>query len=168
METTRCPHCKAEIEPDARKCRYCREWVNWRYPLRRSAALIVLVVVVWAGFALSVPGIMERGMFQAAKFWEQPESLQITEHHSAEQGEYRVVIGTVKNVSAIPWKSITVQADYYDKQSRVVDSGKQALWEALAPGQERVFKVSVGKQGAGADYDHYRVYVAGADDASRF
>jgi hypothetical protein len=120
-------------------------------------------VLAWTVAAL----LYNQVAFSEAKFWQHPESLRVTSHHPATQDGYMVVLAAVKNVSARPWKYITVQADYYDKQNQLVDSGQGLMRDTLPPGQERACKVQVGKTIAGANYDHYRAFVAGAYDASR-
>jgi hypothetical protein len=177
METKICPYCRQDIPADSVKCHHCREWVNWRTPGKRILLGTVVFLVFMAGLMLSAEwvttGFMSDftsdAMFDEQKLWEQPDALQITDHHAGRDEEGgRCVIGTMKNVSTIPWRFITVQVDYYNSQGELVDTSLTDSRRALPPGHERSFKVVFGPDQSDVEYDHYRVLITGADDASRF
>jgi len=169
METKACPHCKQEIPADSLKCHYCREWVNRKYVVKRALTWVIPLIILWLGLFLVLDLLMERKMFREEKYWQQPQSIQITGHHAGEDDEGgRSVIGTMKNVSSTPWGSITIQVDYYNSEGDLVDTGEDWSSETLAPGQERSFKVVLKSDQRNVEYDHYQVFIAGADDASRF
>ena len=169
METRVCPYCKQGIPADALKCHYCREWVNRRHLFRRVLAWAVPLVILWVASMLFMPEVMDRTVLQERRYWEHLDAIKIVSHHVSDDEEGNpCVIGTIKNVSEIPWRSITIQADYFNRAGELVDSDKGSSWEALAPGQERSFKIAFRKKQREAEYDHYRVHIAGAEDASRF
>ena len=165
METKTCPHCKQEIPADSRKCHHCREWVNQKYPLKRALAWVVPLIVLWLGMMFLMPSTMLR----EKKYWQQPDAIRITSHQAGQNEEGGLcVIGTMKNASETPWRSITIEVDYYDSKGQLADTSEDWVGETLPPGQERSFKVVFKTKRAGVEYDHYRVFIAGADDASRF
>jgi len=169
MQARTCPFCKQDIPLDAVKCHYCREWVNRRYQFKRILIWAAPALVVWVGMMVFFPYLMERFAFLEREYWQYPEAIRIVSHHPSYDEEGRpCVLGTIKNVSAIPWRSVTVQADYFDRSNNLVDSDNAYSLETLAPGQERNFKIVFGKKQRGAEYHHYRVHIAGAEDASRF
>jgi predicted nucleic acid-binding Zn ribbon protein len=164
MDTNTCPYCKQPIPPDARKCPYCREWVD-----RKARLLRVLWIIPFLAFLLFMPEIMERTSFREQKFSQHPDAIKILSHEAG-QGEDGglCVLGTMENVSETPWDSITVQVDYFDAKDKLVDTSQDWESDTLAPDQERAFKVTFEKKRQGVQYDHYRIFIAGADDASRF
>jgi hypothetical protein len=169
MDMRTCPHCKQEIPADSHKCHHCREWVNRRYQLKRSLPWAVPLIALCLGFPFLMGGLMQWVTLRERKFWQHPDAIRIVSHHASEGEEDGIsIIGTMQNVSATPWRSITIQADYYDSKDQVVDTSGDWSSDTLAPGQRRNFKVVFKKKLRGAEYDHYRVFVAGADDASRF
>jgi hypothetical protein len=169
MDTKPCPHCRQDIPADSVKCHHCREWVDWRGPVKRHLLPAVGVLALFVGFMLIMDRFMFEEMFDEQKYWQQPDAIQITSHHPGEDEEgSRCVIGTMKNVSETPWRSITIQVDYYNSKGELVDTSEDWSNETLAPGQERSFKVVFKSGQRDVEYDHYRVFIAGADDASRF
>ncbi len=177
METKKCWYCKQEIPADSVKCHHCREWANWRTPAKRVLLVAALTLVFMGGLMLSMDWVTTRfmsdfasdAMFDEQQYWEQPDVIQITDHHAGRDEEsWRCVIGTMKNVSTIPWRSITIQVDYYNSDGDLVDTSESDSRKRLPPGQERSFKVMFGPDQRDVEYDHYRVFIAGANDASRF
>ncbi len=164
METKLCPYCKQSITIDSKKCPNCKEWVDRRIKLTRQLWIVPFFLLVFL-----VPWIMDRTMLRENKFWQQPDAVTIISHHTGqgEEGDL-CVIGTMKNTSKIPWDFITVQVDYFNSNGQLVDTSQDSGSETLAPGQERSFKVVFEKKQKGVEYDHYRIFVTGADDASRF
>ena len=169
METRTCPHCKQQIPADSLKCHHCREWVNRKYPLGRALPWVVPLVILWLAFVLLGPWWMERTALHEKKYWQQPQAIQIISHHASQNEKGApCIIGRMKNMSATPWRSVSIQADYYDARDQLVDTSRDWNSEVLPPGQERNFKVVFKEKLRGAEYDHYRVFIAGADDASRY
>jgi len=165
MEIRTCPYCKQEIALDSRKCPHCREWVNRRYAAKRALVWVVPLMVIWLGFMV----FGDRIMFREQKYWKHPDAIKITSHTAGQNEEDgRCVIGTMKNMSETPWDMITIQVDYYDATGRLVDTSTDYSSDTLPAGQERSFKVAFESKRRGVEYDHYRVFIAGADDASRF
>jgi hypothetical protein len=169
METRTCPYCKQEIPADSRKCHYCREWVDRRFLVKRTVKWAVPLAIVWMAIAFLPMSFMDQTVLRGRKFWQQPDAITIIRHHAG-QGEKGgiYVIGTMKNVSTTPWDSVAVQVDYFDPKGQLVDTSQDWSSETIAPGQERSFKVVFEKKQKGVEYDHYRIFVAGAGDASRF
>ncbi len=169
MDTTTCPYCKQSIPADSRKCPHCREWVDRKFLVKRTAKWAIPLAILWLAIAFVPMSLMERAMLREKKFWQQPDAIEVLSHQVGQGEEGGLcVVGTMKNVSATPWDSVTVQVDYFDSTGALVDTSQDWYGETLAPGQERSFKVVFEKKRQGVEYDHYRVYVAGADDASRF
>ena len=124
---------------------------------------------VMVGVMLLLPSLMDRIVLREHKYWQHPGGIQITSHHSSYDEEGRpCVIGTIKNVSTRPWRWVTIEAEYFDRAGKLVDTGGEDSLDTLAPGGERSFKLVFGKKQKGAEYDHYRVHIAGAEDASVF
>ena len=169
MQTRTCPHCKQDIPADSLKCHYCREWVNRKYPFKRALPWVIPLTILWLALIFLGPWWMERTEFREKKLWQHSSDIQIVSHHAGQDEESGLsVIGVMRNVSETPWKFVTIQVDYYDSKGRLVDTSQGSGSEVLPPSQERSFKVVFKKKLRGAAYDHYRVFVAGADDASRF
>ncbi len=169
MQAKTCPYCQQDIPPDAVKCHHCREWVKRRFPLKRVFLWAPLGLALWVGLVALMPLLMDRVAFRERKYWQYPDAMKIVSHHASHDEEGRPsVMGTIRNVSAIPWEHVNIQVDYFDHAGRLVDSTDDSSWETLPPGRQRNFKVAFGKKQRGLQYHHYRVYVAGADDASRF
>lgn len=169
MDTNTCPYCKQSIAPDARKCPYCREWVDRKFLVRRTAKWAVPLVIAWVAIFILPMSFMDRWMFREEKFSDHPDAIEIVSHEAG-QGEDGglCVLGTMKNVSETPWDCITIQVDYFDSRDKLVDTSQDWESDTLAPGQGRAFKVTFEKKRQGVQYDHYRVFIAGAEDASRF
>jgi predicted nucleic acid-binding Zn ribbon protein len=172
MQNKICPYCRQGIPPDSVKCHHCREWVDWRRPAKRILLVLVTGMVLAAGFALAMdalmPDFMSDAMFDEQRPWQQPDAIQITSHHAGQDEEgSRCVIGTMENVSTIPWRFITLRADYYNSEGDLVDTSGSSIRGDLPPGQQRNFKVVFGPDQREAEYDHYRISITDADDASR-
>ncbi len=164
METNTCPFCKQSISPDASKCPYCREWVD-----RKARLFRMLWIIPFIAFLLFMPWIMEQTSFREEKFSQHPEAIKILNHEAGpgEDGGL-CVLGTMKNVSETSWDFITIQVDYFDAKDRLVDTSQDLVSDTLAPGQERSFKVVFEKKRKGVEYHHYKILIAGADDASMY
>ena len=140
-QTKLCPHCKQEIPADSLKCHYCREWVSRGHAVKRALVWVVPMVAFWIGLVLFMENA-DRTMLREERFWQKPDAIKVLNHHAGESEEGRLcVIGTMKNVSAIPWRFVTAQVDYYDSQDKLVDTSQDSMTETLPPGQERSFKV---------------------------
>lgn len=160
-----CPYCKQEIPADATRCHHCREWVSKKTPFLRAVGSVLPVFLMFIGMIY----YMERDMLSDQKYWEHSDAIKIVNHHAAKGAEGSIcILGAIKNTSTIPWEMVKVRVNYLDAEDQLVDTSQDYNSDTLAPNQERTFKVTFEKLIPGAEYDHYRVFIAGAYDASRY
>ena len=128
--TTVCKMCYMEINSKAKKCPYCQHWQNkWSmitfHPLFAMIPGIIIIIVVF-GFL----GKMFQTTFSKGEpFAQYAYSVSITntemvfgvsgrEHKSATVG----ILGKIRNDSALSWKDFKMEARFFDKKGKLIDT----------------------------------------------
>lgn len=162
---TLCPLCKGDVPEDAKKCKHCGEWLSRKHAYRQGLWAVV-PLIVFVSLMIALPNLIFRNAFgDQAQFHEHRGDLVIQEHsfHISDTG-IPYVLGKLVNVGAIPWKSISIRADFHDTSGRAFDTAENHEFAALYPGDSRIFKIRVCKPVLHARYDSYAVCVESADD----
>ena len=171
--TTVCKMCYMEINSKAKKCPYCQHWQNKWYmitfhPLFAMIPSIIIMILIFVFM-----GKMFQGLFSEGEpFAQYASSVSITntkmvfgvsdcEHKSATVG----ILGKIRNDSAISWKDFLMEARFFDKEGKLVDTTQQRLYYfTVMAGNESTFKVSLKREFPKKTYDSFKIRIISAKD----
>jgi hypothetical protein len=156
-----------EIPNGSRKCPYCHHFQN-RLVLflyhPGFAALVVMLpfVVMMVVFA----SMMNRGQNFAVYASQMAVTNSRIVFGEKKSGPTVAVIGTIKNLSPVPWKDAYFHVDFFDSAGKLTDSGAVENYEYYLPANETAsFKLSFAREFPETNYIRTVVRVVGAKDA---
>lgn len=157
MNTT-CRYCLAPVEPKARKCKSCGEWLT--HLNNKSIAAIawlffIVALMTWIRFASNA--IMAGREFSRSV----SERFEILNHERVVSSDALAIIGEIKNKDATSKEMIKVEVRFYDNQNKLVDLGEDYISGDFEAGEIRPFKVSFkcGVSNNNKIHDHYEIKV---------
>ena len=81
-------------------------------------------------------------------------------------GNFISAIGTLRNDSPYAWKDIQIEAQYYDKDGRLIDTRTESRFgEVLPPGNTQAFRIRVSADKPETTYANHKVFVRSGKDA---
>ena len=170
MDTKECPFCSEDIRAQAKRCRYCHQWIGrTNRTIRHPAFAVGVFLLVILGFYCFLLRMMQDTLFaEGEKFSDYSDSLVIeSDKMASSASEKKVyVVGKAKNVGDIAWKRIQIKADFFDASSELIDTAEDYLSAELRPGKAMSFKAVSCTSQDPAKYADYQVYVLTAEDAS--
>ncbi|MBU2528667.1 MAG: FxLYD domain-containing protein [Candidatus Omnitrophota bacterium] len=168
-EEKQCPYCGEMVKSVAKKCKHCHEWLDGglfskRSPLIRIALPVILFVALYQFFAVfasfkMMPCLKKKFL---PKEYSDESGLKVHSHKVSKGKRNIDILGQIKNTGSETWRSVKVEAEYFDKQNTFVDTKSDYISGAVPAGEERNFKISF--YGASEDprYDHYTVKIVSA------
>lgn len=85
-----------------------------------------------------------------------------------EKGAYVSVVGLLTNRSQFEWKEVQLEARYYDKDGKLIDTGIERNYEAvMLPNSEAAFRIRTVADKPETAYANHKVFVRTAKDARR-
>jgi len=169
-ETKTCPLCCEPVRPAARKCPHCHHYLN-KWVLAAYHPLIAIspmLLMFGIGFYL-----LSRALDRGESFEAFRSQVHIT-HSELQMGELRegptvAVVGTIHNDSAIAWKDMTIEVQFFDKSHKLIDTKQRRDYLlSLPPKEDCAFKVSQPREFNLADYASHEVRIISARDAKGF
>ena len=166
-ESKPCGWCAEPIRAAARVCPYCRRLQPKWKRLGDWMAFIPLLFLV----LLFVGGSIWIGrVFSPGREFE-PFRDQIVIEGSAmhfgqmTNGNFVSAIGTLRNNSPYAWKQIRLEAQYYDKDGRLIDTRTESRYgDVLPPGATQGFRLRAPADKPQSAYTTHKVFVRSAED----
>jgi hypothetical protein len=79
------------------------------------------------------------------------------------------VVGTIRNDSPVTWKDVSVEARFFDKSHKLIDTKQSPYGLYDLPANDSCpFKISLPREFPATDYDSCQVRILSAQDASAF
>ena len=76
------------------------------------------------------------------------------------------VLGTVRNGSAVPWKEVVFQVEFWNAAGKRIDTDQKREYTLTVPASESVpFKVSIRREFPKEEYAKHSVRIVAAKDA---
>lgn len=162
-----CKMCRMEIPKESRKCPYCQHFQNRvALFLYHPGFMALFVMVPFAAMFVFFTSIMDRGQdFETYK-----DQIAVTTNQivfgDRKSGATVDVIGTIKNMSPVPWKDVYFHVDFFDAAGKQADVGTDESYEYYLPANGTAsFKVSFGREFPATNYVKALVRVVSAKDA---
>ena len=156
-----------EIPKESRKCPYCQHLQNrWVMFLFHPVFMGLLVMIPFAVMLVVVTSMMDNGK----NFETYRDQITVTTNQivfgDRKSGATVDVIGTIKNMSPVPWKDVYFHADFFDAAGKPADVGAVENYEYYLPASETAsFKVSFAREFPETNYVKAVVRVVSAKDA---
>jgi hypothetical protein len=148
---------------------------GYRQVLKAALARIANGLLIGIGFGLALFGafyIADQYLTRSHRDGTMPEykafskdSGLVIKFHEQRRTEFSsAVIGMVRNEGSDSWRGIELVVELFDKSGKFLDKCTSYESIALAPGEERNFKVSCGgcKDNPVVKYDHYAIRIEDA------
>ena len=168
--------CYMEIPCKARKCPYCHQWQNklsmiTLHPAFGVALSGIFITVLFGFMATMLEGIFNKGeSFSDHKDSMTPiqTEMKFGEQTKCSEGKYPTVavIGKIENKSDIYWKDVVIEAQFFNKQGKLIDTKQKEQYGFIVPAHgDSSFKLSFEIEFSKEEYDNYKVYIRSAKDA---
>jgi hypothetical protein len=162
-----CPMCCSEIAAKAKKCPYCHHLQSRTVRLLYHPAFAALLTVI----PLIAMAIVFSMLFREGEDYE-PYKDQIVIVQSemvygeTKAGDTVAVIGAVRNGSAISWKDVQFQVEFFNAAGKRIDTEQKRDYSLTVPAKQTVpFKVSIRREFPKDQYVKYEVRIVSAKDA---
>ena len=120
-----CPHCAEAIKAAATVCPHCRYWQK-KWSLQNPQVAVTL----WALLAIAVWSVF--GFFIGKMFGPKEDFAAYRNEMSVANSQFsqriynsnlwNTVVGTLTNHSDIGWKDVGVEAQFFDKSGKMIDT----------------------------------------------
>jgi hypothetical protein len=164
-----CKMCYKEIDSRAKKCPYCQHWQNkFSMTVRHPAFALFLTM----GFIV-VFGVIFESLFvfdKGESFANYRNQIKInkTELKFGEtgRGPTVVVMGEIKNNSALSWKDIQLEVRFYDNNEELSDTDQENKYSFFVPANDvSPFKISIPREFPEEQYASFQVRILSAKDS---
>ena len=169
-ETKVCPLCAESIRAAAKVCPHCRHWLKKWSLLNPNVAMPLYAVVFLTLICLM--GVFIENMFGPKRqFAEHQKEVFVTgsefSHRTSGSNSYVTVVGRLTNSSDVGWKSVMVEAQFFDKAGRLIDAipaevdyrGVTVLPHGIA-----AFKIETKAATTESNYATHKAFVRSARD----
>ncbi|HYV36955.1 MAG TPA: FxLYD domain-containing protein [Gemmataceae bacterium] len=167
-QTKACPLCAETIKVVAKVCPHCRHWQKkWSLgnPRIMAAAGTILLILYSVGMAV----FLEQLLGPRRDFAEYRDQIVVISSSmnvsQTEKGRYVSVVGLLTNRSDFTWKEVQLEADYFDKNGKLIDTGLERSFEAvLLSHGEAGFRIRTLADKPESSYVTHKVLVRTAKD----
>ena len=172
IESKPCGWCAEPIRVAARVCPYCRRL----QPKWTRITELLMVMLPLFGFALLcfIGALWLKQLFSPGRDFE-PFRDQIVVERSAmhfgqsTNGNFVSAIGTLRNSSPYAWKEIQLEAQYYDKDGRMIDTRSESRFgDVLPSGATQSFRLRAPADKPEPSYVSHKVFVRSAKDSRKW
>ena len=145
-----CPYCAEPLQPAAKLCPRCRQWLTLR-SLRNPAIFTWVVggllMAVLLAFGLALISRMERVLDPKPLYTTQPDALRILDSRMAWRqttSERRLqVVGIMTNQTEIPWSHIEFECRFFDTKGALIDVAHSIQFLTVQPHDDAGFSLLV-------------------------
>lgn len=175
----KCPICFSDIDERAVRCPHCQKPQNKYYrlishPAVTSAYVLVLFAAMMFTLNTMLSTIYDRDDEAFADHRQSISvfntSIQFGEEEIYKQGEEIsvptvFVIGYIKNDSSVTWRGAVIEAQFFDKQGQLIDTGQEGNYSLVIPEEDVcTFKISYERMLPEESYHTVSARVVFADD----
>lgn len=166
-----CAWCAEPIRIPAKACPHCRRLQpKWK---KFSDMMTLLFLVI--PMSLLFGGVVSlKEVFGSGRDFELFRSQIVVETShmhfgQATNGNFVSVIGTLRNNSPYAWKEIQLEAQYYDKDGRMIDTRSESRFgDVLPSGATQAFRLRAPADKPEPAYVSHKVFVRSAKDARKW
>jgi hypothetical protein len=152
-----------EIAAGAKKCPYCQHWQNKISMVAFHPAFGVLFVAIPMVVLYGLMGTMFQRMFDPGEdfhpYSDQAKVIQSEVKFGEDKCAPTVaVVGRMENTSAVSWKEVTFQVEFFGQNGQLVDAGQEFRYLYNLPSHEEVaFKVSFRREFPESSYAAHKI-----------
>ena len=167
-ETKTCPHCAETIKAAAKRCPRCTSGL-----VKVSAA--TWLNITWAWLVLCCPLLLVAWWLRdvtgtGERFEPHRDKLRITETsmHYSQSGETNFIstVGYIQNGSDYAWKSLQLEAQYFDANDKLIDAKTETLtYQEIPAGITTAFRIRTIAAKDRASYASQKIQIRTAKDA---
>jgi hypothetical protein len=167
-----CPFCAESINPAAKLCPRCRQWLTMR-SLRNPA----IFLWVHGGLSAAVFILMGFGFLSAVNrlgnpkpyYTAFPQVLRVVESRmnwaQTKDGLRIYLTGILTNQSPVAWGSIEFDCRFFDAKGVMVDAANAHASLTIQPNDDAAFRAVVAPGGETNDYHSYKLSIITARNA---
>ena len=173
-----CPLCAETIKAAAKVCPHCRYWQK-KWSLQDPRVGVTLYALSFFAAFGCLAAVMDKVFGPKEDFAPYRDEITVVSselsHRIAASScdtnviLYVTVVGTLTNRSAIAWKDVGVEAQFFDPSGKPFDAitvnADEYRGVAILPHGEAAFKIEGRAARAASDYETYKVLVRWAKDA---
>ncbi len=167
-----CPECSERIPHLAKKCPFCKSFQGGRWKVFRNPAFVgVLPGLAFLLFVIPNMGkTLNRPSYLFMDFVSQVPVTSSNMYFETTNGRRTVtVIGTIRNDTNIPWESLSMEVQFYDKAGKRIDVVEDFYSSRmLTPHGEHAFRISGAASKPIAGYASHKVFLRHASDVDHF
>lgn len=170
-QTKICPHCAETIKAAAKVCPHCRYWQK-RWSLQNPQVGITLwvflLIAAWCCLGVLVDKIFAPK--QQFAVYRNEIGVVSSQFNQRIYGSnlWITVVGTLTNYSNVSWKDVGVEAQFFDKSSKLIDAitvnASDYRGVTILPHGEAAFKIEGKASHPATDYETNKLNVRWAKD----
>jgi hypothetical protein len=123
-QTKTCPLCAETIKAAAKICPHCRSWQK-KWSLKNPQAVATLWTSLWMIAFIFLFAVIEKTFGPKEQFATYRNEIGVIDsqfsQRIANSNLTVTVVGTLTNNSAIAWKDVSVEAQFFDKFGKLID-----------------------------------------------
>lgn len=176
-ETKTCKMCYKEISSKAKKCPYCQHWQNkWSmitfHPLFGMIPVMVVFIALIALLGKDFKSTFSDGepFSQHAALLSIKETQMVFGVNECEHKSPTVaILGKIRNESNFAWKDIKLEAQFFDKEGKMIDTTQRETLSTVPANGECTFKLSFKREFPQENYARFKIRIISAkDERKRF
>jgi hypothetical protein len=170
VEKKVCPHCAETIKPAAKVCPHCRYWQK-TWSLYNAKLLGVFGLAVLAVYSV-IMGVFFDSMFEKGHdFAEHRNQIRVVtstmNFSQTDKEPYITTVGLLTNSSEFAWKEVHLEAQYFDDNGKLIDTGIERNFEVVVmPHAEVAFRIRTLADKPESSYVSHKIFVRTAQDAA--
>jgi hypothetical protein len=169
LDSRSCPFCAESINPTARVCPRCRQWLTWR-SFRHPKVAATLVAVAWTlyiGFlGVVILRVASRFFDSPPYYTDTPGALQVLEPRmnwvQTKEGLRIFVAGILTNTSPTHWTGVQLECRFFNAAGTMVDAANPLANLPVRSHDDTAFRVSIWPAASTNEYGSFQVRVSTA------
>ena len=170
-QTKICPLCAETIKAAAKVCPHCRHWQR-RWSLQNPQVFATIWVAIVIGALLCLVAFVDKIFGPKRDFAEYRDQIAVVSsqlsHRTSGSNSMVTVVGMVTNRSEFPWKDVGLEAQFFDREGKLIDvvihAGDYGGF-AILPRAEEAFRIEGKSARPQSEYASHKVTVRWAKDA---